>query len=137
MQTLTKSIRDFGLSIFSLSSGDQDTIYRTLTDSVVTRKTTSGENVTPSKSLTLSAYFACIHVISSDIAKMPLNTYKRLKPRGKEKAFDHPVYKLLHTKPNEETTPYAFKQALVAGALGWGNGYAEIERDSQSSNQKN
>ncbi len=40
--------------------------------------------------LRFSAVFACVRVISEDVAKLPLILYRRLDPRGKERAQKHP-----------------------------------------------
>lgn len=87
----------------------------------------AGIRVGPSQALTLSAYFAAIRAISEDIAKLPLVTYRRLKPQGKERVPEYPLYTLLHDAPNPEMTSMAFRETLTQHAIGWGNGYAEIE----------
>lgn len=88
----------------------------------------AGIHVGPNKALTLSAYFAAIRAISEDIAKLPLVTYERLQPRGKKRAPAYPLYSLLHDAPNPETSSMAFRETMTQHAIGWGNGYAEIER---------
>lgn len=77
--------------------------------------------------LSLSVVRACINVISEDVAKLPLVLYKRA-GGGKERAPEHPLYNLLHSSPNKEMASVNFRQDLTAHMLGWGNGYAEIER---------
>jgi HK97 family phage portal protein len=93
------------------------------------RGTVSGERVSPEKALGLSAYFAAIRAISEDIGKLPFPLYRRLAPRGKKRRQDHPVYKLIHDRPNRETGAMAFWETLVGHALAHGNGMAEIIRD--------
>lgn len=94
-----------------------------------TRRTGSGETISPQRALTLSAYFACIRVIAEDVAKLPVHVFESMIPRGKRALYDHPVYRLLHDTPNPEQTAYTFRETMTQWALGWGNGYAEIERD--------
>ena len=100
-------------------------------NNVLGRKTVSGENVTAESALALDAYYACLRNISEDIGKLPLVTYKRkeLPERGKDKQFKHPVYKLLHDSPNPEMNSNSFRETLNHHAMGWGGGYAEIERN--------
>lgn len=93
-------------------------------------KTLAGTYVSPDGAMALAAYYACLRAISEDVAKLPLITYRRLKPRGKERAPDHPLYMLLHDFPNPDMESMTFRETLTAHALAWGNGYAEIERDS-------
>lgn len=90
------------------------------------KPTSSGVRVNPSTALTASVVYACVKIISEDIAKLPLKTYKRL-DRGKEVASTHPVYPLLHDRPNPWISAFSFREAMQACLLLWGNNYAEIE----------
>jgi len=94
-------------------------------------RTDAGSAVTSDSAMTLSGYFAAIRAIAEDVAKVPLITYRRL-ARGKERAVDHAVYRLLHDRPNLDMSSISFREALTANALAWGNGYAEIERHKKS-----
>jgi HK97 family phage portal protein len=99
-----------------------------LADALGAGKDTSGESVSETSALGLSVYFNCIRVIAEDVAKLPLIVYRRL-DRGKERSPGHPLYRLLHDEPCPESTAFSFRETLTAHALGWGNGYAEIQRD--------
>lgn len=90
-------------------------------------RSSAGEFVSPPSAMRLSAYFAGIRNVSEDLAKLPLMVYKDI-GRGREKAKDHPLWRLLHDEPNAEMTSMAFRETMNHWALGWGNGYAEIER---------
>lgn len=90
-------------------------------------RSASGIRVTPQKALSLSAYLACQRVISEDTAKLPLIVYRRL-DRGKERAPEHPAYPIVHDQPNPDMSSMAFRETLTHHAMGWGNGYAEIQR---------
>jgi HK97 family phage portal protein len=94
-------------------------------------RTTSGETVNNNTALQLGTVFACIRNISEDVAKIPFKVYRPLKPRGKEPAPTHRLYRMLHDSPNSEMTSLVFRQTLTAHCLGWGNGYAEIQRDAR------
>ena len=91
--------------------------------------TSAGKNISEQKSLEDSAVWACVRILSEDLASLPLITYRRLEDGGKERARRHYLYKLLHDQPNSEMTAFTFKETLMAHALTWGNGYAEIEYD--------
>jgi len=90
--------------------------------------TSSGMVVTNQNSLTLSTVFACIRNISEDIAKVPLKVYKKTGD-DKEVVADHPISMLLNRAPNPDMTAMDFRQTMTANMLGWGNAYAEIERN--------
>jgi HK97 family phage portal protein len=92
-------------------------------------KTSSGVIVNNDKAFQLSTVYDCIRGISEDVGKLPFKVYKSLEPKGKEPRPKHRVYRILHDQPNREMSALTFRQTLTAHALGWGNGYAEIERD--------
>ncbi len=86
------------------------------------------EKVNNDTALTVSSLYACIRNVSEDIAKMPLNVYRqegelRFQDRG------HRLARLLKWQPNPDGIAMAFRETITAHAMGWGNGYAEIERD--------
>lgn len=89
--------------------------------------TYSGELVTPSTAMQLSAVYACVRVISEDIASLPFFVYQRTE-RGRVKADKHAIYRLLHDWPNEDMTPMAFKEAMMYSVLLNGNAYAYINK---------
>ena len=92
------------------------------------RRTTSGIVATPKSSLQLSTYYACIHAISEDLGKMPIQLKKKV-GNGNEIITSSPVAMLLGKRPSQETIPMKFKESIFWDALGHGNGYAEIVRD--------
>ncbi len=91
-------------------------------------RTTSGENITPTSALKVLVYYACIRVISEDIAKIPFSVYKKTGENSKAEEPTHPVYKLL-IQPNSEMSWYSFCETMQSWALGWGNGIAKIDMD--------
>jgi HK97 family phage portal protein len=89
----------------------------------------SGVAVTQESAMRVTAVFACVRILSWTLASLPLHVYRRLEPRGKERATTHPLYRLLHGHPNPEQTIFQFCSLLAAHECLWGNGYAEIEFD--------
>lgn len=92
--------------------------------------THAGTNVNENSALGISSVYSCVKLLSWTIAALPLHTYKRLQPRGKEKACDNPIYTLLHDNPNPEQTAFEFQALMGAYQFLWGAGIAEIERDA-------
>ncbi len=76
----------------------------------------------------LSTVYACVSAISETIASLPFEVFKRT-ATGREKAKTHPLYKLIHDKPNHWQTALEFREMLQRHVLLRGNGYAEIQRD--------
>jgi HK97 family phage portal protein len=90
----------------------------------------SNQEVNETTAYSLAAYYAAIRVISEDVGKIPCILYRRM-GRGKERATDHPVYRLIHGSPNYYSTQIAFRSAQQAHLAGHGNCFSEIERDQQ------
>lgn len=88
----------------------------------------AGVTVNEDTAMSQSTVWACIRVISESLAGMPWRI-GNLKPDGSIEPRPHPLDWLLNFAPNEETQAFTFRETLWAWALGWGNGYAEIERN--------
>lgn len=91
----------------------------------------SGAIVTPETAESISACFACVQAISESVASLPLMLYKRHENGDRERASYHPLYTVLHERPNDYQTSLEFREQMQAAVLLRGNGYAEIEWDGQ------
>lgn len=91
----------------------------------------SKRNVTPKGSLAYPVVYACVNLISSDLATMPFGVYEE-KVNGSQKAFKHDQYYLLKKRPHKFYSTVQYRKALVANYLLWGNGYAKIHRNKSS-----
>src|SRR5262245_66286040 len=70
----------------------------------------SSVTFSPTSALSLSTYYACIRNISEDVAKLPLFVYERIDERTRDKAFEHPLYYLLHETRNTDMQDFPFSQ---------------------------
>lgn len=95
--------------------------------------TATGKSVSVSGALAFVPVYACVRLLASSIASLPLPVYRRLPGGGKERDSGHPLYALLHDQPNAEMTSCEMRQAMVGHLLLWGNAYANIERDGSGS----
>ena len=77
----------------------------------------------------LSAFWACVQLISDSVAGMPLKVYRRMDDGGKREAPWHSLYYLLHDRPNEWQTAMEWRQQMTVHLLLRGNAYARIYRD--------
>jgi len=93
-------------------------------------RSATGRRIAPEQSLNLAAVYACVSLLAETIASLPWILYRRLTPQGKERAGEHPLYRLLHDAPNPEMTSFEFREALCGHVETWGNAYAEIELDN-------
>lgn len=97
-----------------------------------TYKSETGESVTAEKALTYGPFWHAVSLISGDVARLPLNVYKRRPELGedaRERDRDHPIGRVLGVAANPETESVKFWGRLMSHALIWGNGYAWIARD--------
>lgn len=92
--------------------------------------TASGKRVSTEGALQQVTVFACVRLIAESVGMLPLILYRRLEPRGKERATDHPLYGILHDLPNPELTAIELAENLTGHVALWGNAYCEIEYDN-------
>jgi HK97 family phage portal protein len=86
----------------------------------------AGMAVTPETAMRLSAVFACVRVRSETLATCPLVIFRRLPNGGKERAREHPLYKVLHDSPNQWQTSLEFVEMMQAHLDLRGNAFANI-----------
>lgn len=90
---------------------------------------TAGIQVNEDTALRFSAVFRAISFISQTIAWLPWDILLET-PQKTTKLPQHPAWNLLRVRPNKEISAISFRETMIAWALSWGNGYAEIERNA-------
>jgi len=88
----------------------------------------SGVHVTENRAMGLSAHFACVRLIATTIASLPIHIYERT-ANGKRINNDHPAARLLRKKPNDEMTAFSFFEAMQAQISNRGKAFAELVFD--------
>lgn len=99
----------------------------TLDDIVGGVRVSSGQSVTPGAAMGLSAVLACVRVLAESVASLAWITYERVGANGKTRAQDHPVYDLLHSRPNPIMSSFNFRERMMGDLLLHGNFYALID----------
>jgi HK97 family phage portal protein len=84
----------------------------------------AGQNMVLQKAMGNSYINRGTRVLANSIGMLPLHLHHRDPAKGK--AVDHPLYKVLHRKPNNWQTPFEFKQLMEGVLLHRGNAYAQI-----------
>lgn len=92
-------------------------------------ETSTGIEIDEDRALTYSAVWAAVNIISGAIGFLPFIVYRR-NGKAKDREPSHPVYKLLHDRPNPYMDALTLRETIQGHVLTWGNGYAEIERDN-------
>lgn len=86
----------------------------------------AGVRIDPESALRATVVLACVRVLSASVAGLPLHLYRRLAGGGKELARDNPLYRVLHSTPNDWQTSYEWRETLMLHLLTHGNAYCEI-----------
>lgn len=93
--------------------------------------TTSGKRVNEMSAMQMTAVYSCVRILAEAVAGLPLHLYRYTDSGSKEKAIEHPLYRLLHDEPNPEMTSFIFRETLMTHLLLWGNAYAQIVRNGK------
>lgn len=85
---------------------------------------------TNSQAMRLSACYCAVNSISNSCAVLPINV---VKDNGKDRKqmYDHPLRKLLNSKPDLRHTHFMLFKQLIESVLLRGNGYALVIRDEK------
>lgn len=92
----------------------------------------AGVAVNSSTALTYAPVWQAVNLISGDVAKLPLNPYRRradLGDGGRELDRGHVSYQLVRKRANRQMHAFHFWRRLMVHALIWNHGFAVIERD--------
>ena len=92
-------------------------------------ETHAGVAVTEETPMTVSAWYAAVKLLAWSTAFLPLFVYQREKNGDREPAPSHPLYTLLHDRPNADMNSMIYRELGVIYVLLWGNSYSWIERN--------
>ena len=96
-------------------------------------QTLSGERVDEKSALQIATVYACVRLLAETVASLPLHLYRYTdQGDGKERAVDHPLYKILYRQPNPEMTSFSLRETIMTHLLLYGNAYAQIVRDGKN-----
>lgn len=90
------------------------------------RTSAAGLTVTQRLALKNSGFFRACNLISSSVGMLPTQLHRRKSDGTTEKAKDHPLYRVLHKRPNGFQTAFEFKSYMQLVALLDGNAYARV-----------
>lgn len=85
---------------------------------------------TPDDALKIAAVWRCVNIVSNAYAMLPWHVFRRQKNGDGERLATHPVEWVLSHRANREMSAFDFRRTIKQHALLWGNGYAEIVRDT-------
>jgi hypothetical protein len=89
----------------------------------------SGKPINIDAALQVSTVWACVRLISQAISTLPLFLYRRdggPESKRRQVARNHPLFPLIHSLPNKNSTAVIFWEAIVASLLLRGAAYVEM-----------
>ena len=92
-------------------------------ESLFASKKIIGKPLTNAESLTISAVYRCVAVLSDSISTLPAILYKNKPDGGKERAVTHNLYKKLKLKPNSRQRSVDFYKQIMLSLTMRGNAY--------------
>lgn len=87
----------------------------------------SGQKVTHKTALEVATVFACTRVIAEGVAQVPLKVFRE-EGNNKLPAKDHPLYDILHRKPNDLATSFQWRETLCLHTVLTGDSFSFINR---------
>ena len=73
-----------------------------------------------------ATYFACLKILSESLGKLPLKLQYYTKEMGVQKAYEHPLYSVLSTRPNPYMTSTHFWSTVEYNRNHYGNAFVWI-----------
>lgn len=91
------------------------------------RSSQAGVKVNVETALGVTTALACGRVIADGIAQFPFRLYRET-DAGKEKAINHPLYRLLYRRPNGWQSAFEFRETLALHLVFTGNAFVFVNR---------
>jgi len=90
--------------------------------------TKAGPLINQQTALRLSTLLACIRVRTESFGCLPCSVYHRRKDgKGRDEAYTHPLYEIVHTEPNERMTALTWRETSNVNFDADGNCYSIID----------
>lgn len=86
--------------------------------------------ISDERALQVSTVWACVRLISTVTATLPLDVFKYSDKGDEKQGNSHPLARLLRHSPNRFMTPVEFRECMTMQLCFYGNAYALIERNS-------
>ena len=91
-------------------------------------RATSGSRVTAKTAMGYPPLWRAINLISSSVAGLPFDVFRRQRDGGKKVDLRHPAQALLDRAASPYINAYTFRRTMTSLALLHGNAYASIDR---------
>lgn len=91
----------------------------------------TGVIVSSESALRYTTVLICARVLSESVASLPCILYKRRADGGKDRATEHPLYRVLHDQANAWNTAFEYTEGTMVNLAMRGNGYSYVERNKR------
>lgn len=82
-------------------------------------------NMSTTTAMKYTAVFACLRVLAETFASVPILLYRKKEDGDREARNDLGIYDILHNRPNEEMSPFNFKEVCMNALNTGGNSVSE------------
>lgn len=89
----------------------------------------TGVYVSADTALRYTTVLICVRVLAESVSSLPCILYKRRADGGKDRATEHPLYKVLHDQANSWNTAFEYTEGTMVNLAMRGNGYSYVERN--------
>lgn len=89
----------------------------------------TGVYVSSETALKYTTVLICVRVLAESVASLPCILYRKRADGGKDRAVDHPLYKVLHDQANAWNTAFEYTEGTMVNLAMRGNGYSYVERN--------
>jgi HK97 family phage portal protein len=86
----------------------------------------AGVRITPENATSVAAVFSCLRILAETVAGLPLHLLERTASGGKRLARELPLYRRLHSQPNNWQTSFEWREQAVMHVALWGDAYSEL-----------
>lgn len=99
--------------------------------------TKSGASVNRETALEVTAFLCCVRVIAEGVAQVPWMVMRK-EPGKRERlpAEDHPLWDILHRRPNRWQTSFAFRETMLLHILAGDHGSAYAYKSRVGANRR-
>lgn len=86
----------------------------------------AGVRITPENATSVAAVFSCLRILAETVAGLPLHLLERTESGGKRIARELPLYRRLHSQPNNWQTSFEWREQAVMHVGLWGDAFSEL-----------
>ena len=95
-------------------------------DDDVSMRSPAGVRITAENATSVAAVFSCLRILGETVASLPLHVLERIDGGGKRQARELPLYRKLHSQPNNWQTSFEWREQAVLHVGLWGDAYSEL-----------